>query len=204
MLMIVGLTVLQVVGMSTSGVASTSRQAAQASVVAPPTTAPGETGAGVVTRKLTREETVGLQGLDLVTYPWKTMLPGWRIQFLPARKGYLAMTHRVERRIDVYVRSDRTPAGVAHDIAHEIGHAIDVTYLTDENRADFLSIRRLKATTAWWACNSCTDLDTGAGDFAESFALIAAPPFRFYSRLAPSPKQAELERIKVTVLPAIA
>jgi hypothetical protein len=180
-----------VVGMSSSGVAAASRPAGTAKV-----------GEGVqVTRPQSREEQVGLQALSLVTYDWRTKLPGWRIQFLPARKGYLALTYRIEKRIDVYVRFDRPVEGTAHDISHEIGHALDVTYLDETSRARFLALRNLAADLPWWACNSCRDLQTGAGDFAEVFALVAAPKFKFYSELAPEPTTDELAAIVGEVVP---
>ncbi len=135
---------------------------------------------------------------------WELLLPGWRIEFLPARKGYLGMTYRPERRIEIYVRADRPVDGIAHDIAHEIGHAIDVSLLNDQRRAAYLELRGLAPTTSWWACDSCRDLDTGAGDFAESFAWWAAPRFRFYGVLAPPPPDDVLARMAETVFPEAA
>jgi hypothetical protein len=209
-----GLSIGLVAGMPTSGVASASRFASaglwstsqpassfQATAPQPPDTRTKVGQGKQITRAETKQETLGLRALALVTYPWQQALPGWQIRFLPARKGYLAITYRVERRIDVYVRMDRPVEGVAHDIAHELGHAIDVSYLNDETRAEFLALRSLKATTPWWACDGCTDLQTGAGDFAECFALIAAPRYKFYSRLGDEPTAEQLAKIETAVLP---
>ncbi len=183
------------VGMSSSGVAAASR---------PTTTKAAKIGEGVqISRAPSREDQVGQQALALISYDWRTKLPGWRINFLPPRKGYLALTYRVERRIDVYVRADRAIEGIAHDIAHEIGHALDVTYLNDKTRGRFLELRQLPADTGWWACNSCRDLQTGAGDFAEVFALTAAPRFKFYSELAPLPSDEALAAIVAEVIPKV-
>ena len=146
-----------------------------------------------------RENAQGEQALNLVTYPWRTTLPGWHIVFLPERTGYLAMTFRLDRRIEVYVRADRSPEALAHDIAHELGHAVDVTYNNDESRALYRSLRAVPATSPWWACNSCTDLQTLAGDFAETFALLAAPSYRFYGQLASAPTGSALERIGAAI-----
>ncbi len=177
--------------MSSSGVAAASRPTGKVKI-----------GEGVqVTRPQSSEEQVGLQALALVTYDWRTKLPGWRIQFLPARKGYLALTYRIEKRIDVYVRLDRPVEGIAHDISHEIGHALDVTYLDETMRARFLALRNLPGDSPWWACNSCRDLQTGAGDFAEVFALIAAPKFKFYSELGSEPTTEQLAAIANEVVP---
>jgi hypothetical protein len=187
------LALILVVGVSPSGVAATLR---------PTGKSPKIGTAAQISRSQTREDQVGQQALALVTYDWRTKLPGWRIQFLPARKGFLALTYRIERRIDVYVRLDRPVEGIAHDIAHEIGHALDVTYLDDTSRGRFLELRHLPADTGWWACNSCRDLQTGAGDFAEVFALTAAPRFKFYSELSPEPTADELVAITSDVVPA--
>jgi hypothetical protein len=199
-----GLSLALVAGMPASGVASASRFA-NAAVAQQSETVPDvrtKVGSGKqVARTETKQEVLGLQALALVSYPWQQALPGWQIRFLPARKGYLAITYRVERRIDVYVRMDRPAVGIAHDIAHELGHAIDVTYLNDETRAEFLAIRNLKSATPWWACDGCTDLQTGAGDFAESFALLVAPRYKFYSRLGVEPSDEELAEIEAAVLP---
>lgn len=187
------LALMLAIGMSSSGVAAASR---------PTTTKAAKIGEGVqITRAPSREDQIGQQALALITYDWRTKLPGWRINFLPPRKGYLALTYRVERRIDVYVRSERPVEGIAHDVAHEIGHALDVTYLDENSRARFLELRALPADTGWWACNSCRDLQTGAGDFAEVFALYAAPRFKFYSELAPVPSDEALRAIVSEVVP---
>jgi hypothetical protein len=134
---ILGLSGALVVGMSASGVASTFQPAVVLNAVRTSQTtpavsspvsidAPGDTQ---VTKKLTREEQTGLKALELIKFNWQQSLPGWRVRFLPPRKGYLAITFREQRRIDVYVRADRSTAAIAHDIGHELGHAIDVTYL---------------------------------------------------------------------------
>ncbi len=134
----------------------------------------------------------GRKALALVKYPWQERLPGWTINFLPSRPGFYAMTFNRDHRIEIYVRPDRTTEGLAHDIAHELGHAVDVTYNSDEDRAEFLRLRGLPAKTAWWVCDRCTDLSVGAGDFAETFALWAAPPYRFYSELGSVPSEQDL------------
>jgi hypothetical protein len=209
---ILALSGVLVVGMSASGVASTSRHAfgfgavstaaatAQRASSSVNVNAPGD---GQVVKQLSREEQAGLKALGMITFGWQEALPGWRIRFLPARKGYLAITFREQRRIDVYVRLDRSTTAVAHDIAHELGHAVDVTYLNDERRAAILEIRQLKPTTNWWACNACTDLQTGAGDFAETFALIAAPRYKFYSELGSEPTPAMLTEVSAIVTDAL-
>jgi hypothetical protein len=154
-----------------------------------------------ITRAETPEERLGREALALLKFDWRETFPGWRIVFLPSRRGYLGMTYRPERRIEIYVRMDRPVKAIAHDVAHELGHAMDVTYLNADRRAKFLELRGLDVDTPWWACNSCTDLDTGAGDFAETFALWAAPRYKFYGTLAPASNPATLSVMAAEVFP---
>ena len=213
---ILGLSGALVVGMSASGVASTFQPAdvpssVRLSPVRVSQTTPGATspvsieapGDTQVTKKLTREEQIGVKALVLIKFNWRESLPGWRVRFLPPRKGYLAITFREQRRIDVYVRTDRSTVAIAHDIAHELGHAVDVTYFDDERRSAVRMVRDLRPETSWWACNACTDLQTGAGDFAETFAMIAAPRYKFYSELGQEPTAQMLTEVSVIVTDAI-
>lgn len=158
-------------------------------------TATSETRAAQVTQ-------AGQAALDTIQIPWRELLPGWRVEFRTARSGYLALTFRTERRIEVYVRPDRPVASTAHDIAHELGHAIDVTYNDASDRERYLELRGLPADTPWWTCDACTDMEVGAGDFAETFALWAAPRYRFYSKVAATPTDEELNAIAAALFPA--
>ena len=143
----------------------------------------------------------GVQALGLVHLAWQDVLPGWQIVFRGARKGYLAMTMTPERRIEVYVRQDRSIDAIAHDIAHELGHAVDVTYNGDSQRTQYLSLRGLDQRLTWWTCSGCTDLDVPAGDFAETFAQWAGPTYRNYSNLAPRPSQELVRTIAKAMYP---
>lgn len=139
----------------------------------------------------TREFTRGTAALALVRLRAQEAFPGWTIAFRPARSGLLGMTLVKQRRVEIYVRLDRPIEGIAHDIAHEFGHVADVTLNNEDQRQAFLDLRG-RPDAPWWTCDGCGDLQVGAGDFAEVFALWAAPPFRFYSEVAPKPTAAEL------------
>lgn len=143
------------------------------------------------------------QALKKLTVDWRTVASGWTIVFKRERNGFLGLTYVRERRIEIYVRTARPVGGVAHDIAHELGHVADVTAGTDESRATYLAARDLKATTPWWTCSGCTDLQVGAGDFAETFALLAAPPFKFYSELGDRPSADQLDAIFASLPDAV-
>jgi hypothetical protein len=144
----------------------------------------------------------GRAALALLRFDYEQAFPGWTISFLPGRQRLLGLTLVGERRIEVYIRKDRSVEGVAHDIAHELGHAADVTYNNEKSRARYLKERGLPADTPWWACNSCRDLEVGAGDFAEVFAHLVAPRFAFYSKLKPAPDARVSEILRTEVLAA--
>lgn len=152
------------------------------------------------TAATTREFDRGAAALTLVRLRAQDVFPGWTIAFRPARPGLLGMTLVKARRVEIYVRLDRPIGGIAHDIAHEFGHVADVMLNNDDQRQAYLDLRNRPAGP-WWTCNGCGDLQVGAGDFAETFALWAAPAYRFYSEFAPKPTDAELD-VFGSLLPA--
>jgi len=50
----------------------------------------------------------------------------------------------------------------------------------------------MPAGAGWWACDACTDYATGAGDFAEVFAVSQLGPVDFRSEMGPPPDAATL------------
>ena len=144
--------------------------------------------AGVNTARVT-------DAMNSLNVDWRTVASGWTITFKKERSGFLGLTYVRERKVEIYVRTDRTVEGLAHDVAHELGHVADVTAGNDDTRAAYLQARGLAATTPWWTCSGCTDLQVGAGDFAETFALLAAPPFKFYSELGQRAGPAQLNEV---------
>lgn len=132
----------------------------------------------------------GRQALDLIAYNWQWELPAWRIDFLPGRSGTKGATLPRERRIEIYVRGSDSARDVAHVVAHEIGHALDVTYLTGEERRRFATARGYSANR-WWTCSGCDDRSTGAGDFAEVWADAALGVPNWRVRIAARPTAAQ-------------
>ena len=140
-------------------------------------------------------ERIGLQALALIAYPWARALPEWTISFLPGRKGLLGGTWTTERRVEVYVRQGQRVHDVAFTLAHEIGHAVDVTFITGADRARWFAARGIDSDQIWWADPGEPDFATGAGDFAESFAAwqVGEQTTRSQSRWgSPSPCQLRL------------
>lgn len=136
----------------------------------------------------------GMRALAMLHIRPQEAFPGWTISFRKAQAGLLGVTLVPERRVEIYVRLDRPLTGLAHDLAHELGHVTDVMYNDDDARSQYLALRNRPGTTPWWTCSGCGDMEVGAGDFAETFAMWAAPRFRFYSVLAPVPTEEELQR----------
>lgn len=117
------------------------------------------------------ELVVGQQALQQISYDWETKLPGWTIEFLPGRTGLLGGTWPSSKKIEVYVRDGQSVADVAFTLAHEIGHAVDVSYNTDQDRAEWREARGIGSSYPWWVDCGKRDFEVGAGDFAESFAV---------------------------------
>jgi hypothetical protein len=130
---------------------------------------------------------LGQRALRLVSYPWRNL--GYRLVFLAGRPGVRAETNSVRHTITVYVRTTDTPQRVAHDIAHELGHAYDARFLHDRDRRAYVTLRG-RPRAPWWPTAAGSDYATGAGDFAEVFALCHSPSPEFRSTLAPRPANA--------------
>lgn len=113
----------------------------------------------------------GDQALARVSFDWRTRFPDWTVEFEPAREGIRALTYPAERRIEVFVRPSDTAATLHRVFAHELGHLIDVELNDDADRSRWLDTRGIDQETPWWPSASAPDFDTGAGDFAEAFAV---------------------------------
>jgi hypothetical protein len=128
-----------------------------------------------------REQTA----LGMIHFPWQQL--NYKIVFLAPRPGVRAMTFPDQHRIEVYARPNDDVRLLAYDIAHELGHAIDVTRNTKESRKNWTRLRGIDPATPWFGCNGCSDFDTPAGDFAETFAFLMLGPKDFHGRIAPPP-----------------
>jgi hypothetical protein len=134
----------------------------------------------------------GQAALAKIPYPWSEL--GFTIRFLPERAGYKAGTFPLERVVEVYVRPGATVDELAHDIAHELGHVIDWSYLTTRDRLAWKAARGYPTNPSWHTCNACTDYETPAGDFAETFAYwVLGGQVEFRSELAAPPPEDVLE-----------
>ncbi|TML43050.1 MAG: hypothetical protein E6G27_02525 [Actinobacteria bacterium] len=134
----------------------------------------------------------GQQAMGLVSFD--PSLLGYHVGFRTGRKDIRAQIDRDLRKITVYVSPGDALHRVAHDIAHELGHAYDARYLTPLARDRYLQARG-RPSANWfpgfqaadYTALALSDYGTGAGDFAEVFALCHAPSPEFRSTLAPEP-----------------
>lgn len=179
----------------------TAAPAAAVATLAPGTTAP----AGAVTAATAVTATVDPTALDFahssladiraatlarISYPWQSRLPGWSIDFLPGKDGYLGATWSRTHRIEIYVRDGQSVDELAFTLAHELGHAVDLTYFDATDRDRWLAARGA-AGASWWTDSGAGDYAVGAGDFAESFAVWQIGG-RSLSTLAGQPTEAQL------------
>lgn len=131
------------------------------------------------------------KALGLLRVDWRGLLPGWQIRFLPGRSGVKGVTFPDTSVIEIYVRAGDAPNELAHVIAHELGHAVDVSRLDDADRAAWRAARGMAPDTAWYPSTSgAADYLTPAGDWAESFAswLVGSG---WFSKLGPPPNVAQ-------------
>ncbi len=130
------------------------------------------------------------QVLARIDYPWQQRLAGWEIDLVGPRPGFLGATLTKERRIEIYVDGTRSVDELAFTLAHELGHAVDVTVLDGADRDRWLAARGASGQP-WWAANAESDYAVGAGDWAEAFAVWQLGG-RGYSNLAGPPTEAHL------------
>ncbi len=132
------------------------------------------------------------QALALITYDWRNELPGWTLEISGARRGLLGLTTTAKRSIEIFVRPSMSVDELAHVIAHEIGHAVDLTHLDADKRREFQVIRGRTPRSPWWAADAQTDVAANAGDWAEAFAYtFTAGRGRWASQLGSPPTDAQ-------------
>jgi len=112
---------------------------------------------------------------------------GYRLRVAGPVPGLRGQTDTGTRTITLFVAPTDPAHRVAHDLAHEIGHAFDAQRLTAAQRAAYLRARGVPGA-AWVPGGAASDYRSGAGDFAEVFALCHAPSPDYRSRLAVRPE----------------
>lgn len=141
----------------------------------------------------TGDEVLAELGIDFAS-----LLPGWTIEFLGPRTGMRGTTFPYEHRIEIYVRDSFTHEELVHVVGHEVGHAVDVTYLNDADRAQWAAARGYSGRS-WWTGNGLTDFAVGAGDWAECYAWAHMGHGPWYSELG-DPPSAELNGLMTELI----
>lgn len=159
----------------TTSVPTTTSPIAAAPITAAPTTTP-----------VVDFQARGQAALATIGYNWQENLPGWTITFSPGRDGVIGYTYTNEHRIEIFVRDSISDSLLRHVIAHEIGHAVDVSLNSSDDRTRWQKARDIGGSP-WWPGNGVSDYSTGAGDFAESFAAWQVGSGNFRSKIGSAP-----------------
>jgi len=132
------------------------------------------------------EADMGRAAEATVDYDFRSALPKWRIFFAEDHPDFLGITHSATKTITVHVEPDAEVATVAAVLMHEVGHAIDLERLSDDERAEWIEMRDMPAT--WWPGNGLSDFAVGAGDFAEAVAAVTvgSPSNSVYGEFTPA------------------
>lgn len=140
-------------------------------------------------------QALGGPAIAAIDYPWEEELSGWDVTFLRGTGNIAGYTWSREQRIEVFVRPGATSADLARIFAHELGHAVDVTKNDGDERREWLAIRGVESAP-WWPVNGAADFSTGAGDFAEAFAVWQVGDGDYRGELAPPPTADQLELLE--------
>lgn len=114
---------------------------------------------------------IGAEAETFISYPWHDLLVGWNVAYLDSDGSIGGNTNLPTRTITVYTPADGDPAYVAEVLAHELGHALDVTFLDEGARQQWLAARGV-SDSPWWPTDGPADFHVGAGDFAEAVAAV--------------------------------
>jgi hypothetical protein len=135
----------------------------------------------------------GTSALDALDWPWEEL--GFDVVFAPTHPRFLGITDAKARRITVYVRRGQSEGDLRTTIAHELGHALDAVTGTEELRAAYRRTRGIDPSVPWYPCDRCDDLQSPAGDFAETFARWLVGPEHVRRTLAPPPDAQQLREL---------
>jgi hypothetical protein len=135
----------------------------------------------------------GAAALALVPFPVEQT--GYELIFEGHRDGYLGLTSTVNKTITIYIRPSQTTREIAKVIAHEVGHAVDVEFTSETERLLYRQIRGIDGRSWYPDCSGCTDYDSPAGDFAETFAMAMVGDVNFLSTVAAPPTPSQIRAL---------
>ncbi len=151
--------------------ADTTTTASTTSTTSEPTTTEPITTTTASTTTSAAPLSIGDQALLRVGYPWRSTFPEWEVVFRGPRSGIRALTYPEDRRVEIFIRPSDTVSSLHRVFAHELGHVIDVELNSSADRDRWLAQRGISDSAPWWPSAESPDFATGAGDFAEAFAV---------------------------------
>jgi hypothetical protein len=122
---------------------------------------------------------------------------GVTVAFKGTKAGYLGLTYPERRHVDVFVRSCSAESFtlLRHVTSHEMGHAYDAAHMNSSLRRAYMDMRGIPAGTPWFGCNYCTDFNTPAGDFAETYSQWQRGSHDSRTQIAAMPNDTQLAKI---------
>ena len=105
-----------------------------------------------------------------IDFDFRRALPSWTIVHAGSDPTWRGLTNSIERTVTLFDRPETPVEEAAAILAHELGHAVDLDHLSDEDRNAWRSLRGI--TGPWWADDGLADFAVGAGDFAEAVAAV--------------------------------
>jgi hypothetical protein len=113
---------------------------------------------------------LGLAAETSIDFDFRAALPDWEIEYGEDHPDLLGVTRSEDKAILIYVEPAASAEVVAAVLMHEVGHAIDLERLTDDQRAEWIALRGMPSI--WWPGNGLNDFAVGAGDFAEAVSAL--------------------------------
>lgn len=114
---------------------------------------------------------MGARAEATIPVDFRSLLPEWEFEYAGDSDQWHGVTNSVTKTITVYVEPDATIERIAEVLMHEVGHAIDIEFLDDAARHEWVELRGMPST--WWTGDGLSDFAVGAGDFAEAVAAHA-------------------------------
>ena len=153
-------------------------------------------------RNAATPEAAGAVALESIPFDWQRLLPGWTIEFAGFHDELLGGTSWQDQRITIWVRPDQSIGQIRHVVAHEIGHALDVTYFDETIRVRWMVARGFAADDAWWPESGENDYASPAGDLAETMATWVNGPHH-WAGTGEAPTGADIELMRELLLTSL-
>lgn len=111
------------------------------------------------------------ESLENLTFDWVNYLPTTIIRLEPVREDNIRGLAYISNLEIVIFYNGYEDFAMDHILLHEMGHIIDLSLNSVEDRSRWKAEREIKDDVPWWPDAFASDFSTGAGDFAESFAV---------------------------------